>query len=452
MDNKKIVISIILIFMISIFMIFFIGEKKVFKRENNVTNEILEKTDNVLNENTNNKISILNVTEIEEEMLEIQETESEGFKEQGEIAYNGSEKNPNIKLDNYEGLTYYSQIDTRWSNIQYSSIGDKNQTIGTSGCGPACASMIVSSIKGKITPNIMADLYVKNGYRSPSEGTYWSAFKWTSDVFDIEYKETYKLNEAITMLNQGYYIIASCNQGLFTYGGHFIVLVGVENDKIKIYDPYLYNTKFNTSTRKGLAEIQGNTVYVSINDFRNYANYQKFFCFKNDRNDVTENKQQIVYVENLSKTKDTNYKVKITSNIGLNIRTGANTYYSKIGAYLKNTTVTIYAEKNGWGKTKDGWIYLKYTLKENQIQSKIQISNQNKTNYKTGLYKVNCNKLNVRTGPGINYKIKTLNQLTYSARKQGGYVRNVKCTVYQILGEWGKTPSGWICLRYCIFL
>src|SRR5574344_1256685 len=99
MDNKKIVISIILIFMISIFMIFFIGEKKVFKKVNNVTNE---------------KMSILNVTEIEEEMLEIQETESEGFKEQGEIAYNGSEKNPNIKLDNYEGLTYYSQIDTRW--------------------------------------------------------------------------------------------------------------------------------------------------------------------------------------------------------------------------------------------------------------------------------------------------------------------------------------------------
>lgn len=72
--------------------------------------------------------------------------------------------------------------------------------------------------------------------------------------------------------------------------------------------------------------------------------------------------------------------------------------------------------------------------------------------YTTGTYKVICNKLNVRTGPGTNYKIKTLKELSKSARNQGGYVKNVRCTVSEVRGEWGRTPSGWICLRYCVKL
>lgn len=92
-------------------------------------------------------------------------------------------------MGQYTGLTYYSQIDTRWKNKMYSSVGNSSQTIGTSGCGPTSAAMVVSSIKGTINPSQMADLFVKYGFRSANNGTYWSAFRWTADVFDINYKE-----------------------------------------------------------------------------------------------------------------------------------------------------------------------------------------------------------------------------------------------------------------------
>ena len=72
--------------------------------------------------------------EQEEEVSAEQEVESENFKLQGEIAYNGTTEYPNISLGNYTGLTYYNQTDSRWRNHQYSSIGDSSQTIGTSGC------------------------------------------------------------------------------------------------------------------------------------------------------------------------------------------------------------------------------------------------------------------------------------------------------------------------------
>ena len=328
----------------------------------------------------------------------------------------------------------------------YSSVGNTSQTIGTSGCGPTASSMVVSSIKGNITPDTMANLYTQYGYRSVNQGTYWSAFKWTADVFNIAYSECYKLDEAVAKLKDNHYIIASCNQGLFTYGGHFIVLVGLEGDYIKVYDPYLYNGKFNVSSRRGLATVNGNTVYVSIHNFRNYANYQKFFCFKNDRTEIKENTTTTVVSNNVTSNVNTvNYQVKVTANSGLNIRSGASTSYSKVGGYTKNSVVTILAENNGWGKTDKGWISLAYTSRYSTVAK----NTTGKEKYTTGTYKVNCSKLNVRTGPSTRYRIKSLNELTRSARRQGGYVRGIKCTVTKVIDNWGLTPSGYICLDYC---
>ena len=326
---------------------------------NSAVNEVLDYIDN------KSSTEIPSLTETDEQSLEVQETEAEGFEEQGIVAYEGSEKAPNVQLGEYAGLTYYSQLDNRWRYNMYSSVGDSSQTIGTSGCGPTSSAMVVSSIKGNITPDQMADLYVNYGYRSANQGTYWRAFKWTADVFNIGYSECYKLDDAVAKLKDNHYIIASCNQGIFTYGGHFIVLTGVEGDYIKVYDPYLYNGKFDVASRRGKATVSGNTVYVSIENFRAYANYQKFFCFKNDRTDIKENTTTTVVTDNTTSNVNTvNYQVRITANGGLNIRTGASTSYSRVGGYAKGSIVTILAESNGFGKTNLGWISLSYTSRD----------------------------------------------------------------------------------------
>lgn len=65
--------------------------------------------------------------------------------------------------------------------------------------------------------------------------------------------------------------------------------------------------------------------------------------------------------------------------------------------------------------------------------------------------------LNVRTGPGTNYPNKGFNELTPNAQAQvkakcgyaaNGYVNGVECTISEQQGNWGRTPSGWICLDY----
>ncbi len=392
------------------------------------------------------------LTEEDEQILEVQETdlENEGFERQGEVAYNGSSKTPNVTLGKYQGLTYYSQADSRWANHMYSAIGDSSQTIMASGCGPTSAAMVVSSIRGTITPDEMGDLFVKYGYRSANNGTYFSAMKWTADVFDIEYKETSNLNTVTNLLKDNWYVIASCNEGLFTYGGHFIVIVGIDGDTLKIYDPYLYSGKFDTSTRRGKVTVKGNTVYVSINNFKKYANATGFYCYKNDRSDIKDNDTNITITDNNSNVEKVNYKVKVNTSIGLNVRSGASISYSIVGGYTNGTIVTVTAENGNWGKTKDGWICLDYTTKVNSINSSKK--------YTTGRYEVTTTVLNVRTGPGTNYSWKRYYELTSNAQSQilrecgyepNGLCEGVECDVSEVNGSWGKIPSGWICLDYC---
>lgn len=291
--------------------------------------------------------------EQEQEVSAEQEVESEEFELQGEIAYNGTTEYPNISLGDYAGLTYYNQTDSRWRYHQYSSIGDTSQTIGTSGCGPTSAAMVVTAIKGTITPPEMGDLFVQYGYRSANNGTYWSAFRWVADVFDIGYQECSSLDTAVDLVRDNNYVICSVGNGLFTTGGHFIVIVGIEGDTLKIYDPYLYSGKFDTSTRRGKVTVSGNTVYCSIDNFRNYANYKGFFAYQHDGN-VQENTGNV--------TTSTYTRYVSTNSKNLNVRSGAG-YYSIIGSLAKGTQVTV-AETNGsWSRITSpilGWVSSSY--------------------------------------------------------------------------------------------
>lgn len=74
------------------------------------------------------------------------------------------------------------------------------------------------------------------------------------------------------------------------------------------------------------------------------------------------------------------------------------------------------------------------------------------------IYIVTTSLLNVRKGPGTNYDILKFSELTPSAQKQivrltgkkrDGFVKGVEFTVKEIKGEWAKTPSGWVSLKYC---
>jgi hypothetical protein len=77
------------------------------------------------------------------------------------------------------------------------------------------------------------------------------------------------------------------------------------------------------------------------------------------------------------------------------------------------------------------------------------IIDENTSVYILGKYKVNsASGVNVRTGPGTDYRIKSLNELSADAKSKGGYVNGTIFDVLEINGSWGRTPSGWVSLDY----
>lgn len=307
----------------------------------------------------------------QQENAQEQEVEDEGFELQGEIAYEGDRANTwNVELGDYIGLTYYNQTDSRWRNHMYSSVGDSSQTIGTSGCGPTSAAMIVTATRGAITPDEMGDLFVQYGYRSANNGTYWSAFRAVADEFNIGYTETSDIQRALQLLQSNNYVVVSVGNGLFTTGGHFIVLTELNGDTITVYDPYLYSGKFDTSTRRGKVTVSGNTVYCSIDNFRNYANYKGFFAYKHDGN-TQENTGDVIT--------STYTRYVSTNRLNLNVRNSPNG--SVIGSLKKGTQVTV-AETNGsWSRITspvNGWVSSSY-LSSNYVSSDNTVGQTRKT-------------------------------------------------------------------------
>lgn len=368
--------------------------------------------------------------------------EDEGFETQGEIAYEGDRaRSWDVELGDYVGLTYYSQIDSRWRNHPYTATGNSSQTIGTSGCGPTAAAMVVTAIKGTILPDKMGDLFVQHGYRSANNGTYFSAFRAVADEFNMEYDETYSFDRALELVRNGSYVVASCGNGLFTTNGHFVVIVGIDGETFRIYDPFLYNGKFNTPTRRGKVSVSGNSVYCSVDNFRRYANYSKFFSYKKGE-----------------KTVDTNIIKYVNAKSGLNVRNAPNG--TKVDALVNNTKVTVYETSGNWSRIGENrWVcsdYLGNSTTENTYSNNTY--NSYTPSYRVGRYRVTASVLNVRTGPSTNYRIKSYKELTQNARNQNrklgnyytnGYRNGIYCDVSKVSGNFGLTPSGWICLDYC---
>lgn len=254
-------------------------------------------------------------------------------------------------LGSYQGLTYYNQADSRWANLPYTSIGDSSQTMKSSACGPTAAAMVVSSSKGAILPTTMANLFVDNGYRTAGNGTAWACWPFVADYFNInKYYPTTSDSEMLSYLktddnNDGvadYFIVVSVGSGLWTTGGHYIVLVGYNDGDIAVYDPYLYNGKYDTSSRRAAGvNVVGNTAYVSETNFFKYSNTKQYWVFSNDNGDGNTSGSSSSGSSNTS-------TVKYSTTVGQTYKLkSATTLYSKgtlSGTqyqYLANTTVKV---------------------------------------------------------------------------------------------------------------
>lgn len=133
----------------------------------------------------------------------------------------------------------YKQGDSRWGKIVYTSVGNKNQTIANSGCGPTAMANIVATMKNSsITPPDLAKLSCQWGCRTASSGTAWAFYKKIADHFGFsKFVQTSSLETLKSCLSTGGYAVCSMGKGFWTKGGHFITAWKYDSKYIYCNDP-----------------------------------------------------------------------------------------------------------------------------------------------------------------------------------------------------------------------
>ncbi|MCM1545360.1 MAG: M23 family metallopeptidase [Ruminococcus sp.] len=144
-------------------------------------------------------------------------------------------------------------------------------------------------------------------------------------------------------------------------------------------------------------------------------------------------------------------KVTVSTELGKTGKSGKATgIHLHLGVKKIGGTEWIDPEK--WSKD----VFEKYLKEQEEAKKKPAEKKYTKGNYRVSTAEV----LNVRTGPSTKYTRKAFCQLTADARKKilkltnnvkkNGYVKGLAFSVTEVKNNWGKTPSGWVCLDYCV--
>ena len=132
------------------------------------------------------------------------------------------------------GMQIPHYLQTDYGNIPYGG-----GSIASSGCGPTSFAMIANYLTDTTITPADAVAWCGNSYYMPGVGTYWSYFQAAANHFGCgSVTQTSDANQVLQALSEGHPVISSQRAGLFTSGGHFIVLRGVTADsKVLVNDP-----------------------------------------------------------------------------------------------------------------------------------------------------------------------------------------------------------------------
>ena len=151
----------------------------------------------------------------------------------------------------------YLQTDPRWSERDYSAVGERT-TIRASGCGPTAMAMVLATwADPAVTPETEAAWALAHGWKCPHSGTYYGYFVPAAARYGLACRRLNAVNIygkpndpahdlAARALRDGELVIACMGKGNWTSSGHYVLCWRLDGDTIYINDP--------ASTRKSRTE------------------------------------------------------------------------------------------------------------------------------------------------------------------------------------------------------
>ncbi len=139
------------------------------------------------------------------------------------------------KTEQEEEFPLLLQWDPRWGYVPYGS-----SNIGLAGCGPTSLAMVLYYLTRDttITPDRIADYAMEYGYYVEGAGTAWALMEDVPSQYGVKVSAVNLAESSMkACLDRGEVIICAMRSGDFTSSGHFIVILGYDEEGFIVNDP-----------------------------------------------------------------------------------------------------------------------------------------------------------------------------------------------------------------------
>jgi hypothetical protein len=155
-----------------------------------------------------------------------------------------------------DGVPFFLQWDKRWAFLNCG----KKTVMATSGCGPACLSMLICyyTKENAKNPHEVAEFSKANKYYTENVGTSERLFTVGAAEFSLKAEQIpVKPGTARSYLQQDKMIVALMRAGDFTKNGHYIIIKGCDGgETFYVNDPNsVINTKKSWNSRTLFRQI-----------------------------------------------------------------------------------------------------------------------------------------------------------------------------------------------------
>ena len=154
---------------------------------------------------------------------------------------------------------------------EMAGVPEEKRNVAAAGCGPSCLCMMVDALTLS-TYELTDCLKLSNEVGANREiGTSLKILgPVVAERFNLNYGETSDLNELKAHLAKGGLAIANSGgdregyTGVFTHGGHYILVVSADDNEACILDPSYKEGKYEEPGRDGKARAVDGFVYCSL--------------------------------------------------------------------------------------------------------------------------------------------------------------------------------------------
>lgn len=164
----------------------------------------------------------------------------------------------------------YEQIPYR-HDLNHGGAPEGKNTVAAAGCGPCSLCMIVENLTtAKLDLEDCLEMSV-NLRANMEPGTDLKILgPAVAEKFGLAYKTTSDVGELAEHLRRGGMAVANSGGdyeghiGVFTHGGHYVVVVSVDGDEVCILDPSYRKGKYEEEGRKGKVHVAEPFAYCSL--------------------------------------------------------------------------------------------------------------------------------------------------------------------------------------------